>query len=171
MARLFEKIRQWFIRRKIPKSQKPLEPTPKSKVKIPFYMAKTQLGLKEIVGNKHNPKILEYHKKTGGFTSDEVPWCSSFVNWCCYNTGFERSGEANARSWLGVGRKVTDPMVGDVVILWREKKTGWKGHVGFYAGEKGKNILVLGGNQSNEVNYQYYPKSRLLGYRRLGKIR
>ncbi|MCL2915995.1 hypothetical protein L2725_19835 [Shewanella corallii] len=41
------------------------------------------------------------------------------------------------------------------------------GHVGFFAGFDGNDVLVLGGNQSDEVNVGRYPASKLLGIRRL----
>jgi hypothetical protein len=41
------------------------------------------------------------------------------------------------------------------------------GHVGFYAGTEGSKVLVLGGNQSDEVNISRYPKNRILGIRHL----
>lgn len=47
----------------------------------------------------------------------------------------------------------------------------WEGHVGFFVTSKfinGKEYyVVLGGNQSNQIGYDTYPKSRLLGIRRL----
>jgi len=141
--------------------------TPPNKIH-PFNFAKEELGVKEFAGKKHNPRIIEYHKASGGFGSDEIAWCSSFVNWCFLRAGmsFAMSGRANARSWLKMGIETLKPETGDVVIFWRGRKKGWQGHVGFYAGEKGGKILVLGGNQLNQVSYQYYPKDRLLGYRR-----
>ena len=41
------------------------------------------------------------------------------------------------------------------------------GHVAFYVGETATQIKVLGGNQSNSVSVANYPKSRLLGFRRV----
>lgn len=41
------------------------------------------------------------------------------------------------------------------------------GHVGFYAGIEGDNILTLGGNQSDSVGISSYPVDRMLGIRRL----
>ena len=41
------------------------------------------------------------------------------------------------------------------------------GHVGFYAGEEGNNVLVLGGNQSDAVNIRPFPWNRVLGIRSL----
>ncbi len=41
------------------------------------------------------------------------------------------------------------------------------GHVGFFAGVEEKSVLVLGGNQSDEVNVSPFPVARVLGVRRL----
>lgn len=41
------------------------------------------------------------------------------------------------------------------------------GHVGFFAGYEMGTIYLLGGNQGDSVNVSPYPKSRLLGIRRL----
>ena len=62
--------------------------------KTPFDIATNEMGTKEIRGGKHNPIILEYHSTTGGFRTDEVPWCSSFLNFCAMKAGYERSHSA-----------------------------------------------------------------------------
>jgi uncharacterized protein (TIGR02594 family) len=77
------------------------------------------------------------------------------------------SGKLNARSWLTVGGETSEPEVGDIVVLWRESPTSWKGHVGFYVRETEHLIFVLGGNQHNQVGINGYGKHRLLGYRKL----
>ena len=79
------------------------------------------------------------------------------------------SGKANARSLLSAGKEIKeeDVKVGDIVILWRGSKNGWMGHVGFVAGFVGDEVKILGGNQNNAVNIRNYPKSRVLGYRRI----
>lgn len=44
-------------------------------------IAMKELGVRELAGSKHNPRIIEYHKATSlKATQDEVSWCSSFVN-------------------------------------------------------------------------------------------
>ena len=128
--------------------------------------------VREIPGKKHNPLIVEWTKSVLAWaTDDEIPWCSTFLNAMADAAGLEKSSKANARSWLQVGIEIDNPIVGDVVVFWRESKKSWKGHVGVFVGfsEDGKNILVLGGNQGNEVNISKYPIYRLLGYRRLRK--
>lgn len=139
-------------------------------VKYPkhYEIALKELGVSEIVGKKHNSRILEYHKATSLQASDdETAWCSSFVNWCLKGAGIAGTNKANARSFLNWGSVVSEPKTGDVVVFWRGKKDGWQGHVAFYVSHDSKYITVLGGNQSNKVCYAKYPASQLLGYRRL----
>lgn len=162
--RWLNRIKQWWISRSVVKaSEVPVIHT----MSTHFEIAKSQLGVKEIVGGKHNSKILQYHMAGGGYTSDEIAWCASFVNWCLNKAGVVGTRSSAARSFMDWGEEVDEPMVGDVVVFYRGSRSGWQGHVGFYAGEKGSKILVLGGNQNNRVCYQYYSKSKLLGYRRL----
>lgn len=135
-------------------------------------IALTQYKTLEYPGSKHNPDVLKYFDATryngADWITDETAWCSAFMNWCAEQSGLEKSGELNARSWLKVGEEVNEPLPGDVIILWRESKNSWKGHVGLFVREKGESVFVLGGNQNNEVNISPYPKDRVLGYRRLG---
>lgn len=130
-----------------------------------YQTAMGEVGVKEIAGNRHNPRILEYHKTTGGFGDDETAWCASFVNWCLSQHGVPGTRSAAARSFLKWGKKTNSPKVGDVVVFWRGSRTGWQGHVAFYASETPTHINVLGGNQSNAVNIQAYSKNQLLEYR------
>lgn len=131
---------------------------------LPWYaIAKTQLGVTEIAGNKHTPKILEYHSATTlKATDDETPWCSSFVSWCLESSSTPSTKNAWARSYLNWGIKIDKPVEGCIVVFSRGTSSG---HVAFYVGESANFIKCLGGNQSNTVCVNEYPKSRLLGYR------
>ena len=129
-------------------------------------VARNELGIQEIRGRKHNARIIEYHQETSlKAMDDETSWCSSFIGWCFKESGIEGTNKANARSWLSWGRELKEPTAGCVVVLWRETKTSWKGHVAFYVGETDDHYLLLGGNQSNKVKVSKYPKYRLLGFR------
>lgn len=148
-----------------------------------------EYGVQEIIGSKHSERVLQYFKEIGhGWVhDDETAWCSAFVNWVCLKAGYERSEKLNARSWLDVGveiiRKVTIDLttlypikeinkeLGDIVVLWRNKKDSDYGHVGFYIKEDEDYVWILGGNQNNQVSIEKYPKSRVLGYRRLKPIK
>ena len=133
--------------------------------------ALSQYGIKEISGNVHNPVIVNYAKEIGmsWVATDEVPWCSIFMNWCAFKAGYIRSNKADARSWLRVGEETTEPEVGDVVVFKRGT-SAWEGHVGLFISEEDGYVNVLGGNQSDSVKIAKYSKGNLLGYRRLTKI-
>lgn len=134
-------------------------------------IAAGELGVKEISGRNNNPVIVKYAKEAGftSITDDETPWCSIFVNWVCKEAGVQRSGKANARSWLYVGIPVSHPRPGDVVIFWRDSPNSWKGHVGFFMGfsKNLSQVFVLGGNQRNSVSIQGYDADKVLGFRSL----
>jgi uncharacterized protein (TIGR02594 family) len=133
----------------------------------------------EVPGDGDHPLIVWWLSLCGlGFdVHDEVAWCSAFVNGMAWDLRLPRSKSALARSWLAVGASVPlgEAQVGyDVVII--QRGTGSQpgpdvlnapGHVGLFAGVEDKNILILGGNQGDAVSVARYPKSRLLGVRRL----
>ena len=131
-----------------------------------YRLALKELGQAEIPGEKDNPRIVLYHSYTQGKAdSDEVAWCSAFMNYCIVEAGGVGTGSALARSWLRWGKAVGKPQLGDIVIF-SSSRGPWAGHVGFFCEDLGDSILVLGGNQSNKVSFAPYPKSRLLGYQR-----
>ncbi|MBL8823753.1 MAG: TIGR02594 family protein [Planctomycetia bacterium] len=128
-------------------------------------IARDELGTKELAGAKNNnPRILEYLETVGSFKTDETAWCSAFANWVMKQAGVKGTGLANARSWLQWGYPLAHPEYGCIVVFSRGSST-WQGHVAFYIRQKGNDIIVLGGNQSNSVSVSRYAKSRLLGYR------
>lgn len=138
-----------------------------SLLKIAF----NELGIEEFSGENHNPEILKYASDTGidGITTDEIPWCSIFVNWVAWKCGLQQSGKPNARSWLNVGQRVISPEPGDVVVFWREDPQSWQGHVGFFLGVSpdGTRVYCLGGNQGNRVSVSAYRTETVLSYQRL----
>ncbi len=134
-------------------------------------IAMAELGTKEISGTEHNPQVLAYANEAGitGIHTDEVPWCSTFVNWCAHKAKLSKSGKANARSWLSVGTATNHPKPGDIVVFWREAVDSWKGHVGIFLGftQDASKVHCLGGNQGNAVTIQAYDAGKVLGFRRL----
>ncbi|MDD2902008.1 MAG: TIGR02594 family protein [Syntrophales bacterium] len=108
-----------------------------------------------------NPRILAYHRSTcGQASSEEVPWCSAFVNWCIEQSELKGTRSARAVSWLRWGRPLAEPRPGCIVVLWRSNNPE-EGHVGFYWGAEGDRILLLGGNQQNAVTIQGYARSKV----------
>jgi hypothetical protein len=53
-----------------------------------------------------------------------------------------------------------------VLVFWRERHTGFKGHVAMYVGEDRDAFHILGGNQMDRVMIKRITKGRLLGVRR-----
>ena len=133
-----------------------------------FLIGLNQYGVEEIKGGE-NPEILKYFHSIGHewVREDETAWCSAYINWCFYMSGKDYTGELTARSWLSIGREIKAPVMGDVAILWRDSRDSWKGHVGFFVTQDSTHVWLLGGNQDNQVNIKAYPKSRVLGYRRI----
>ena len=136
-------------------------------------IAASQLGTKEIKGAEDNPQIVAYATETNisGIQNDEIPWCSTFVNWCAKKAELPISGKPNARSWINVGVKTEKPIPGDVVVFWRENINSWKGHVGIFLGfnQDASKVYCLGGNQKNAVTIAEYDAKKVLSYRRLSK--
>ncbi len=134
-------------------------------------IAFNEIGVEEIPGQENNPEVLKYAEETGiqGIYNDEVPWCSTYVNWVAFKAGLQYSGKSNARSWLNVGTKVTTPEPGDIVVFWRESPQSWKGHVAIFLGisTDKKRVYCLGGNQGNRVSVSAYRLNTVLSYQRL----
>ncbi|MBM4319980.1 MAG: TIGR02594 family protein [Deltaproteobacteria bacterium] len=124
-------------------------------------IARSEVGVKEIPGRRHNPRVIEYHATTGKFNSDEVAWCSSFVNWVMEKAGYRGTGSALALSWKKWGKKLSKPAYGSIVVFsWG----GGKGHVGFIVGKSGSTLQVLGGNQSNQVKVTSFGSGSVTAY-------
>ena len=123
----------------------------------------------------HNPKIVQWFSDVGHawVKDDETAWCAAFVGAMLKAGGFAHTGKLNARSYVDYGEHVDpeDAQPGDIVIFWRDDPTSWKGHVGFYVRKAHENIIVLGGNQGNQVSEQAYAANRLLAVRRPVKQR
>lgn len=129
-------------------------------------VAEKELGVCEIPGPKDNPRIKEYQKSVPEQKEfrDEIPWCSSFVNWVFQQVGIEGTGKATARSWLHWGLHIDKPKFGCVVVMRRGDT--WQGHVGLYLGSTTPDtIRVLGGNQGNKVSIINQKVSSVIGYR------
>lgn len=135
-------------------------------------IARKEIGQAEIVGKEHNPRIIKYHASTTlKAKSDEVPWCSSFVNWVITAAKISGTNSAAAASWLTWGEK-TSAKTGAITVIRNAKAansslTSSGNHVGFLVNETATHYVLLGGNQSNQVKISNFPKSSwtLRGYR------
>ena len=149
-----------------------------------FDFAQRDIGVKEFAGGLDNPLIMAMLKLTaadqwdGWPEHDEVPWCSAALNFWCRYLRLPRSKSLLARSWLSIGRPIAleDAVAAnDIVILKRGSGAGAAGpdnvtapgHVGIFAGLEGTKVLLLGGNQGDQVSIARHPKANVIGVRRL----
>lgn len=144
----------------------------------PYQLCERFLGLQEIPGAEDHPLIVFAHNISMGddpnrrqvANSDEVPWCSSWVNMIMWMLRLPRSKSRMARSWLDVGEAVPleEATVGYDIVIFSRGSNPTAGHVTFYAGMADLNsIRGLGANQGNSVKISNYPVSNLLGVRRI----
>jgi len=115
---------------------------------------------------------INYHKEVSvnlnSLAGDSNPWCASFVNYCLINSEprFPKSNRpAKALSFSSDSRfkKIEQPIFGAIAVYSR--KGG--GHVCFvYALSEivNGNVIVLGGNQDDQINFVDRTTRRLVGY-------
>lgn len=133
----------------------------------------------EYIGLGERANRRELHQLTG-VDPVRTEWCAAFVNAVLELDSIPNLNNQTkypplmARSFLFWGERVepADIQRGDVVIFPRGTQ-GWEGHVGFYVDTQvvnGKEIwIILGGNQNNEVRYDFYQPNRVIGIRRYKK--
>jgi uncharacterized protein (TIGR02594 family) len=137
-------------------------------------IARKEYGVREIPGNQHNDRIMEYHRSTlfPPTNDDDLTgmWCASFCNFVLQNSGYESGMSSWSLYWAyeyknNKMKESSIPIYGSVVVFhWKKKE----GHAGFVVGSDNKGgLYVLGGNQDNMVNITYFEKSKVkkaLGY-------
>lgn len=144
----------------------------------PYETLSALYGTKEVAGARDNPLILAMLQTDAAWPEhDEVAWCAAAMNFVCKLWRLPRTKSLRARDWLLVGEpiRIQDATPGfDVAVLARGEGDqpgpaviDAPGHVGFFAGLEGTNVLVLGGNQGNQISIAAFPLVRLLGLRRL----
>ncbi len=130
-----------------------------------------ELGVSELPGPKCNARIGQYLKSANwaGPASDETPWSGAFVNWVFISAeiGELASDPMRNDSWLDWGEAIEEPRFGALAFVRRgENSRLSSGHlVGFYVGETGETVQILGGNIANSVKISAFDKERVVGYR------
>ena len=124
-----------------------------------YSIAKRYVGLHEA---KHTRKLT----KAVGVNPRRTPWCGAFVGAVLKRAGKSvPNGYMKAASWKRAGKGVSlkKARKGDVVVV----RTKYGNHVGFYAGQKNGRVLLLGGNQSNQVKITGYRVGSVQSVRRM----
>lgn len=121
-------------------------------------IARDQIGVREIKGSQHEPKILSMWKDARlHFTDDETAWCCALVGSSLERCYVNSTRRANARSYEHWGIDVKANGIEQIplgaILVFERPPNPLEGHVGFAVGrtEDGK-IMTLGGNQRDSVN-------------------
>ena len=135
-------------------------------------VARADLGVKEIPGREHNPKVLSYFAEVGHpeITDDETAWCAAALGAWLRRAGYPippKKDILGARCFESYGKKLTAFKPGCICVFYRTKlrEKDWRRHVGIGLKETKTHIEVLGGNQSNAVSIQKFPKKNLTAMR------
>ncbi len=125
-----------------------------------------ELGQREVPGPPANPHIRDLYADAhhAEISSDEVPWCAAFVSACLERSSVPSPRTLLARDYLNWGTALIGPRLGAIAVLSRGPDPS-AGHVAFLIGQTGDQLILLGGNQSNGVTVQAFPKSCLLSLR------
>jgi len=97
--------------------------------------------------------------KAKGRETDEAAWCAALVLHCLRATREKVDYPAKphrARSWETYGTPLAERKVGAVVVVSPTPGTRRR-HVGFYLADEGDRVVLLGGNQDDQVNEKSYP--------------
>lgn len=117
---------------------------------------------------RESPSRQQAEPQEGGYIprphsqSDERPWASAFANHTFETAGIRGTRDGSALSWLTWGVPLDRPVVGAVAVL--DYGHG-RGHVGIVEGTYEGMIVLLGGDQSNEVNRTAFAPGDIKAYR------
>jgi len=123
-------------------------------------------GVAETPGADHTHRVVRYYADVGHaqITNDETAWCAAFLGSCLERAGLASTRSLMARSYSTWGEPLGEFRAGAVAVLSRTADPTL-GHVGFLIGETADTVILLGGNQSDAVTVEAFPRSRLLGLR------
>ncbi|WP_070105750.1 TIGR02594 family protein [Burkholderia plantarii] len=113
-------------------------------------------------------KTINYHKEVGGslksLVGDGNPWCASFVNWCLQSAKYPKTAAPMDSQSFRYSKnfvKIDKPVFGAIAV-YKHKKGG---HAAFvYAQTSAGAPILLGGNQSDAINFGMQKASELKGF-------
>lgn len=132
-------------------------------------------GVKEVPGDANNPLILELARIQGlsHITADAQNWCGVALGFAVLGAGgIPPANYTIASNWRTWGAPVFKPIRGDVCVIKGPNPDdfiGW--HVGLYVTDTDDSVILLGGNQVDEIREFPYAKSRVDSFRRIWTTR
>jgi uncharacterized protein (TIGR02594 family) len=152
-----------------PKHPDPMTPSQQQSATMAAFLAaaRHEIGTTEIPGPRTAERIRQYlatvELPATAAAEDETPWCAAFVNWTLARCGRAGTNSALARSFQRWGDPGKALVPGAIVVIARGKP--WQGHVGFYAGNAGEDVLLVGGNQSDSVSVARFTRAQIVDIR------
>lgn len=128
-------------------------------------IARSQIGQGEIGGDNKGNIVKKYTR------GQEVAWCSAFVSWTLQKAGKNTPYMLQARNYLKVGKAVTNPAPGDIIVF--KRGIGNQGHVGIIEKVTKNQIVTIEGNvgkypaKVKRITYKRNNIKNLLGFRRV----
>ncbi|HQI81086.1 MAG TPA: peptidoglycan-binding protein [Deltaproteobacteria bacterium] len=137
-------------------------------------------GAREIGGDNRGRFVRKYLAPAG--LDEGESWCASFVSWCYLSScgmdvsrmpfpfcpgAREMLRQFRRRGMAHPPRSGYDPRPGDIVVWWRERLEGWKGHVGLVHQLRDGMLYTIEGNRSSRVqgfSYVFSRMDKLLGF-------
>lgn len=129
-------------------------------------LAWEDLGIAETPGPHHTERVVRYYADVGHsqVTDDETAWCAAFLGACLERAGVPSTRSLLARSYLEWGEPAAAASPGTIAVLSRGSDPAL-GHVAFVVGSTPTDLILLGGNQSDAVTVDVFPRARLLALR------
>lgn len=147
--------------------------------------AKLRYGQREEVIEKE----IDYHVEVGDGSRSlsNMAWCAAFANWCLSKSGYPvtNTGFRDRRATLGRAHgfyemdekeKIRNPLFVELdkpiygAIAVATYRSGHGYHVGFAYGKEGPgNLILLGGNQDDKINFSPFNMSLLQTIETYGK--
>lgn len=110
------------------------------------------LGLSEIKGKLHEPRVLEMFVLAGHpeIKNDETAWCAAAVGAWLVRGGEKPTGSLMARSYEKWGRtcSISKPIPRGAICVWPRGDLP-HGHVNICLEDLGDTLVCIGGNQGN----------------------
>ena len=124
-----------------------------------FQSALHEVGVHE-VGDNAGPDVRRYIDEAHVGAEGEA-WCSIFACAMFEINGIPGTRSASSQSFRSSPNFVplAGPALGAVAVFWRQSHSSGLGHVGFYRGEAGDRVYVLGGNEADQVQIEGLPKA------------
>jgi uncharacterized protein (TIGR02594 family) len=110
------------------------------------------LGLSEIQGSRHEPRVIKMYALSGnpGIKNDETAWCAAAVGAWLKEAGLPNTGSLMARSYARYGKDVAHlPLIPRGAICVWPRGAPPSGHVNICLEDDGVYLTCIGGNQGN----------------------